>query len=156
MSVISLGGPGRCKRKKSDNLTFHRQDLYEPSIGQRKSANAPELGKPIGNGPESMTTNPRSRNPGGYALMDAPYGRRIVGEIHDVPITPFISLLQSTCAVPIWPGCIPYYYLAEFGKWSLADSIPLSQSWSSLISPHPRALRRPRRTVSSSTQTDSS
>jgi hypothetical protein len=62
------------QKKESDNLTFHLQDLYEPDIGQRKPANAPELGKPIINDPESMTTSPRFRNLWGYALIDAPDG----------------------------------------------------------------------------------
>lgn len=66
------------KRKKSDNRVFHLQDLYQPSIGQRKPAKAPGLGKPPHRGPESMTTSPRCRNPGGLCPY-SPNKRLVVG-----------------------------------------------------------------------------
>lgn len=83
---MSPKSPGVTKEKESDNVMFYLQDLYESSIGQRKPAKAPGLGKPSHNGPESMTTNPRSRNQRGCTLIQASDSHLVACELHDMPI----------------------------------------------------------------------
>lgn len=102
------------KRKKSDNRVFHLQDLYQPSIGQRKPAKAPGLGKPSHHGPESMTANPRCRNPGGLCPY-SPNRRLVAGEIRKVPINKI--LVTTTKYMCYHTMARLYFVLLSCGVW---------------------------------------